>query len=356
MRNNFLFLIFSVFLHSLSYALPNDIMFGCNLPAPGNLHSVEIDPSNAVMAWDAVPGAVAYEVSWYDESGSQLGTEHTPDTEHEITGLESGKTYTVRVASVCLDGNVSPIYVQVPVAPIILELVISSDNPLGNLNQVCSQPVNPVAECTFDFALASTYIGKIKVVDLNRVYYFRVQYLNYEGKGGTSKVVLDLIKPEYYPELPVSKPKLLTENGSQSGPIYDHGVGKFNYYNPLFEIRITKLFNKIFKINLLKTNQEVNNLEFIYYYTNIPSYNSPQSTDFAPIYSVNKEINNPRLEKPISDINIFNVFGQLIITKHCDTWDFDHPEFLNDLLPGVYFAVFTGPNTISTEKYIIDIK
>jgi len=222
------------------------------------------------------------------------------------------------------------------------------------LVETCSQIVNPVAECTFDFNFAPTYIGKIKVIELNRVYYFRVRYLGNLGIGDNSKVVLDLVKPEFYPELPVHKPGLYTEYGSSSGQIYDHGDAKTNFYISLFEIRISKISKKLYKINLKKTNTQSYSLEFSYNYNSIPTYANNENQQEDIFSSKSSETR----EQYISNIylKIFNSLGELIRDIKVDAEEEIYQNYLENLPSGLYIIYKYSSNSIFSKKIIIDAK
>jgi len=329
----------------------------CNLPAPTNLQAVETGPTYAIMSWDAVPGAASYLVSWFNASGAQINSDTTLDTEFEVEGLVPGETYDFRVAAVCVSGEPSAIYAPVIVVPIVTELVISTDNPLGNLNLVCEKEIDPVAECTFDFNVATTYIGKIKVDELNRVYYFRVRYVNSESKGKNSKLLLDLIRPEFYPEPAVPRPGLFTENGEPSGLISDHGKATTNTYFKFFNIRLTKLFNNIYKINIQNTSPQNYSLEFLYYYKNQqPSFLNNDDSSITKleardlIQSKNLTIDKFEVQK----IEIFNMLGEKVSGFILEE-PFDSVQnHLSGLTQGIYVICFNFGSHFSSQKIIIN--
>jgi hypothetical protein len=261
MRNIFLFIIFAHFSPLFAHSLPNKVISDCNLPAPTNLQAVETGPTYAIISWDAVPGAAGYLVSWFNGTGMQISVDTTLDTEFEVQGLEPGETYNFRVAAVCVTGEPSAIYAPIIVVPIVTELVISTDNPLGNLNMVCEKDIDPMAECLVDFSISNTFIGKIKIQDLNQVYYFRIRYFNNGFKGIQPKIVLDLTKPIFYPEPPIDKPGLFTEYGEPSGYIYKYGSAR-TYNFRLYQIRITQLFGTTYKLNILNSPENKLSSEF----------------------------------------------------------------------------------------------
>lgn len=346
MRNIFLFIILTYFSPLLAHSLPNNVISDCNLPAPTNLQAVETGPSYAIMAWDAVPGAAGYLVSWFNASGAQINADTTLDTEFEVQGLEPGETYNFRVAAVCVSGEPSAIYAPVIVVPIVTELVISSDNPLGNLNLVCEKDINPVAECLVDFNISTTFIGRIKIIELNQVYYFRARYFNYGGNVDNSKIVLDLVKPNYYPETPIDKPGLLTEYGAPIGPIYQFGSARSKNI-PRFEIRISKLTNLTYKINV-KDFFGNNNAEFTLSYNKIPSHEmsiKQEITDeeFSSFSVEDNFINNENLVK---EIRVIDMNGRLIKEISSKNEVFSIKKDLSDLPTGLYMI-----NTYLGNKY-----
>jgi hypothetical protein len=350
MRNIFIFIIFANFSSLFAHTLPNNVILDCNLPAPTNLHSVEIGPGYATMAWDAVPGAVGYYVSWYNESGVQVNSETTLDTEYEVQGLESGKTYNFRVASVCSNGGTGTIYSTVVIVPIVVELLVSTDNPLGNLVETCSQVVNPVAECTLDFTTSTTYIGKIKLIDVNQVYYFRVRYSNYESKEETSKVLLDMIKPRYYPETPVPNPKLFTEYGDSTGLIHLYGSGR-KQKKEFIEIKTTRINDLSYKILVFNMIGNNNKMEF--------SISTPNT--FSTVMGEQSEENtmtNSKSEDQMTDnikhITILNLTGSIVNEIETDLNEEYYHSFSSELPSGIYILRIRQNQSIRTKKIMIN--
>ena len=328
----------------------------CNLPAPTNLQAVETGPSYAIMAWDAVPGAAGYLVSWYNASGAQINADTTLDTEFEVQGLEPGETYNFRVAAVCVSGEPSAIYAPVIVVPIITELVISSDNPLGNLVETCSQVLNPDAECTVDFNSSNMCIGKIKLLDLNQVYYFRVRYLNYEYKGSDfPKITIDLVKPKYYSETPVKQPKLFTEYGDSIGLIYQYGSARRLGYRFL-EIRISKVEDTQYKINVLDILEEKDNIEFTLFSPNTFSKSEHSINSTSVIDENNSEIKKSESEKSndtFDNIRIYSMDGLLLYEINQETSIIKLNTYLNTLPNGFYIISQIRKDSFSSRKILV---
>lgn len=345
MKNIFLFIIFTSFLPFYSDALPNNVIIECDLPAPINLHAVEVGPSYATMSWDAVPWATGYRVSWFDESGTPVGSENIFDTEYEVQGLESGKPYEFRVASLCDSGEPGPVYSKVPIVPIVLELVISSDNPLGNLSLVCEKDIDPMAECLVDFSVSTTFIGKIKIQDLNKVYYFRIRYFNDGIKNIQPKIVIDLTKPIFYPEPPIDKPGLFTEYGEPSGYIYQYGSAR-TYNFRLYQISITKKFGSTYKLNILNSPENKLSSEFTL------SFRSKSDSLIEPIDEF-EESQVENLEKETSTnvkyIRIINMTGTIVKETTLNGDDNLNNHIFKDLLSGIYI-INTYQNQNITSK------
>jgi hypothetical protein len=342
--------------------LPNNVISDCNLPAPTNLQAVEVGPSYATIAWDAVPEATGYLVSWYDESGAQVNSETTLDTEYEVQGLESGKTYNFRVASVCNSGGTGTIYSMVPIVPIIVELLVSSDNPFGNLSMICEKDINPTAECTFNLSSSNNYVGKVRNINTNENYYFEVKYASSNEKGENTLIQLNLVKPQYYPDKPVFRPKLLTETGLPSGLIFLYGDAE-SFSNKYFEIRIEKIGVDKYVVKLKNvTNKD--ELEFLFFQkaTQIfgkSEYNETLNSE--NIINKNDEFyvvkNNFNLiigresdNNKLFDFSIFDLTGKII--KYKKTCSINDYLDLQDMPSGIYLLNIKNENYTKTIKFL----
>lgn len=349
MRNIFLFIILTHFSPLVAHSLPNNVISDCNLPAPTNLQAVETGPSYAIMAWDAVPGATGYLVSWFNASGYQINVDTTLDTEFEVQGLVPGETYDFRVAAVCVSGEPSVIFAPIIVVPIVTELVISTDNPLGNLVETCSQPINPVAECVFDFNLSKSFIGKVKLSDLNQVYYFRIRYSDHEFKGGNSKVLLDLIKPHFYTETPVPNPKLFTEYGDSIGMIYAYGSARKQKIEFL-QIIITKIKNTSYKISVYNMININSNMEFSFFSPNIFELSDGTESDSGILINNYSEKSKADIIKYVS---VFNLTGTLVTEFETDLNEDYHHLLLNELPSGIYILRIRHDKAVFSKKIMV---
>ena len=350
MRNIFLFIILTHFSPLFAHSLPNSVISDCNLPAPTNLQAVETGPTYAIMAWDAVPGAAGYLVSWFNASGAQINADTTLDTEFEVQGLEPGETYNFRVAAVCVSGEPSAIYAPVIVVPIVTELVISSDNPLGYLAESCSQIVNPVAECIVDFNISTTFIGKLEITSDGKVYYFRIRYFNYEYKGSNSKIVVDLVKPKYYAENSIKRPGLFTENGEPSGLIFQYGSARKDNLE-FIRFHISKTNDLIYKISLLEMTGNGLSTKFTLYSTNkMIGYASNNLTEANPENTKNIPLKIENKDLTIKKIRVYNVNGYLIKEIECDVNESFINNYLVDLPSGFYLLNKYYENSFFTEK------
>ncbi len=76
-----------------------------NCPAPSGLCTTAKSGQSVAIAWDAVPGALGYEVRWVRTSDGLVGpTVQTTTTSHSFGGLQAGG-YTFQVATVCSGGT-----------------------------------------------------------------------------------------------------------------------------------------------------------------------------------------------------------------------------------------------------------
>ncbi len=72
----------------------------CELKAPKNIELDKADENSTSWSWGAVEETL-YEVQFKEENNSDWNTELTWDSTMHISGLEEGKTYQVRLRSVC---------------------------------------------------------------------------------------------------------------------------------------------------------------------------------------------------------------------------------------------------------------
>ena len=80
MRHIFFSLMLAI--TTICQASPNTTTYSCNcdLPAPQNLKAVEVGTTYATLRWDAVVGAVGYQVSLMDSLGNLIHTALTTET------------------------------------------------------------------------------------------------------------------------------------------------------------------------------------------------------------------------------------------------------------------------------------
>ena len=141
MRHIFFSLMLAI--TTICQASPNTTTYSCNcdLPAPQNLKAVEVGTTYATLRWDAVVGAVGYQVSLMDTLDALISTAFTAETTAFEEDLEPGSTYKYRVAAVCLGGGVSTLYSIVAIKPVVVDFVVSLEKPKGGGAVICQQAI-----------------------------------------------------------------------------------------------------------------------------------------------------------------------------------------------------------------------
>jgi chitodextrinase len=77
---------------------------GVQLSAPTNLAVTDITDTGATVSWNAVPGASGYELQYRAAGGEWSAVEELTDPTFDLTGLDLGTSYQVRVRAVGEDG------------------------------------------------------------------------------------------------------------------------------------------------------------------------------------------------------------------------------------------------------------
>lgn len=85
------------------------LMAQCTLTAPSNLAITYVDASTVTLSWDAVPGAVGYQVSGHKVGASLWGSANTTTNSYTIaSGIPPGNEYEWNVTAFCGSGLYSP--------------------------------------------------------------------------------------------------------------------------------------------------------------------------------------------------------------------------------------------------------
>lgn len=91
----------------------------CTLPAPSSLSAVRTGSTTASVEWSAVTGAVSYSLKVYDQNTNALvSSTVVSGTGATVSGLESGRTYRVEMASMCSAGSISEFVIVDDVADV----------------------------------------------------------------------------------------------------------------------------------------------------------------------------------------------------------------------------------------------
>lgn len=81
---------------------------GVQLSAPTNLTVTDITDTSATVSWTAVPGASGYELQYRAAGGDWSAVEELTEPTFDLTGLELGTVYEVRVRAVGEEGGYVP--------------------------------------------------------------------------------------------------------------------------------------------------------------------------------------------------------------------------------------------------------
>ena len=121
----------------------------CNLPAPENLHIIDLNPTSATAVWDPVVGASAYWVKLTEEAtGNIIFDNPVPTTYKAFTGLSSQMIYQVEVRAIdavgCISPNSSQARFETPfiiIDEIIAEFPGTWQQPTSNITVSETDPV-----------------------------------------------------------------------------------------------------------------------------------------------------------------------------------------------------------------------
>jgi len=195
---------------TICHASPNLTTSACNcdLPAPQNLKAEEVGTTYATLRWDAVAGAVGYQVSLLDTLDALISTTFTAEATAFEEDLEPGSTYKYRVAAVCLGGGVSTLFSIVAIKPVIVDLVISLEKPKGLFDIICEQDIVGSAECSFNAATDPSIIGEVSRKSTGEKMKFQLRYVS--GNGG-DKLILNMVG-EIFESKPFFKPSIKSNN------------------------------------------------------------------------------------------------------------------------------------------------
>lgn len=123
----------------------------CNLPGPTNLHTTQITPTTASIAWNAVSGAWGYSVELFDSGGLPVYAPGiTTGTAWTFTGLTPGTDYTAKVYPMCSIVEKSTDFTALEFHTIIVEVVCQAKSCVPSLLYIGSpSPNNPQVNYTW---------------------------------------------------------------------------------------------------------------------------------------------------------------------------------------------------------------
>jgi len=340
---------------TICQASPNTTTYSCNcdLPAPQNLKAVEVGTTYATLRWDAVVGAVGYQVSLMDSLGNLVSSETTTQTALLGEDLEPGLFYEYRVAAICLGGGISTLFSTVQLKPLVVDLVVSLEKPKGFGQVVCQKDISPNANCAFEIPVNQNVIAEIKRKSTGESVFFKVKFdliYNY-----IPHLTLSKVSEEFYPGKSFYKPKIYSNNNKleDKNILYAYititnnitlcyinfeqpnpSINSFNIIisQPLVEDLQLRLYNSFGNFNI-----EPNINEFIFPKTNSDSYTFfPNPTSNA--ININLNFTNSKDKKA----SIFNPYGLKISDFMLSAGD--NYLDISNLRPGIYFLKIEGIN------------
>jgi len=243
MRHIFFSLMLAI--TTICQASPNTTTYSCNcdLPAPQNLKAVEVGTTYATLRWDAVVGAVGYQVSLMDTLDALISTAFTAETTAFEEDLEPGSTYKYRVAAVCLGGGVSTLYSIVAIKPVVVDLVVSLEKPRGLFDIICEKDVVGSAECSFNATLNPTIVGEVSRKSTGETMKFQ---LRYTIENGIPKIILNEVD-ESYENIPFLKPQIKSNKNNLEDKNIQFAYAVSDQIK-IFKITINSIGNLNFKI------------------------------------------------------------------------------------------------------------
>lgn len=207
-----IFFSFMLAFTTICQASPNftTSVCNCDLPAPQNLKLEEVGTTYATLRWNAVAGAVGYQISLLDTLGNLVSSETTTQTALLGEDLEPGLFYEYRVAAICLGGGISTLFSSVPFKPLVVDLVISLEKPKGFGQVVCQKDISPNANCAFEIPVNQNVIAEIKRKSTGESVFFKVKFdlIN----SYVPRLTLSKVSEEFYPGKSFEKPKIYSNN------------------------------------------------------------------------------------------------------------------------------------------------
>lgn len=242
---------------TICHASPNLTTSACNcdLPAPQNLKAEEVGTTYATLRWDAVAGAVGYQVSLLDTLDALISTTFTAETTAFEEDLEPGLTYKYRVAAVCLGGGISTLYSIVAIKPVIVDLVISLEKPRGLFDIICEKDIVGSAECSFNAATNSSIIGEVSRTSTGEKMKFQLRYVI---ENGIPKIILNEVD-ESYENIPFIKPQIKSDKNNIEDKNIKYAIA---FSNEQYIYRITISTNGYLNFKVLIDKPYYNDLKF----------------------------------------------------------------------------------------------
>ncbi|MBU6342623.1 MAG: T9SS type A sorting domain-containing protein [Bacteroidetes bacterium] len=333
----------------------------CDLPAPKNLQALEVGTTYATLRWDAVAGAVGYQLSLLDSEGNLIHTELTTATTVFEEDLEPALTYEYRVAAVCLGGGVSPLYSIVPLKPLIVDLVISLEKPKGIGQVICQKDILPNASCSFEIPVNQNVIGEVKRLSTGESVFFKVKFdlIN----NFLPHLTLSKVSEEYCPGKSFYKPRIYSNNNK----LEDNNI-LFSYVSILNNIKLCYInfeqpFYGINSFNVIISQPLYEDLQFKLYQSSNNLNDGPNSVE-SKIFDKERKVTsffpNPTSGQIRINCNSTEMSEKTAIIYSIDgvnMADFilsPGQNWLNigSLKPGVYFCRIEGLDNYEPIKII----
>lgn len=358
------FLFSILFILGICCAQNSFAQTSCTLPAPENLQVLNQTPTYLLVGWDAVPGAIGYQVECKNANNVIIPVQSfsTPTSASFI--IEPNMGYTVTTRSICSNGEVGGEVSSLYAPPLLLIVVDLIPGYQGDVN------ISP--EPTFSKVDPQHGVKYTTPIIANQKYYY--QFISNGGlvKGIINKAVVDRVEwqkidesalpwnlvgiiqedngPGYYTISHQKRPNVSTDPNDAVYFSFESGLLTVQVFHSLERPRnyITNLF--IYPVVSPKPSGEGER-----------SNSDISMEDASVIIAPNPctdHLNVLLPQTPASQVTvkIFDITGKLQQTTSLQPSDITYQAFevnTNELRPGIYILqIDNGSKGITTHKVV----
>ncbi len=333
----------------------------CTLPAPSNLQVLNQTPTYLLVGWDAVPGAIGYQVECKNTNNVNIPVQSfsTPTSASFI--IEPNMSYTVTVKSICSNNEVGGEASELSITPVYLIVVDLLPGYQGDVNTLLSAPV-------FNPPVLPHDVPVNTLLTPDQCYYY--QFMS------SGQLVKGIINKE-------NAGRVIWESITQSETSWslvgitplDNGFTEFSHQSssanlPSFLNAVHFYFNGNRQLNIRAFHSAPANISitnFTIWPINCPTGSTKRSSTDIPIENPpiviapnpctdHLNILLPQTPESQVTVKIFDITGKLQQTTSLQPSDITYQSFevnTNELHPGIYIVqIDNGSKGITTHKVV----